>query len=248
MIEINRFIIKANNRAVTLLKVKEVNNKNDNSYKDLNITFPGRKKMYKPLGTTGRLQELIVNENEESYSNLIDSHISVHCNPGKESITISRKVLYENKLKDSYIQVTPGVKRDKLYIPLMYRICGNMDNSDYQYNYDKSDRIIELPISYNPYTDQLRFMLVVSERGRPFNQILDHPSLLYSATFSNFELTIIYSFFNKKSHKQSINYSFKTTRAQYEYLKGLENWEVYNFYTDCYMLYAEEYFRIYGDE
>jgi hypothetical protein len=240
-----KFSIKANGVDKLLFRIKEVNNRVNKEYKDLNITFPSSKRIYFPP-RSGDMKELIDNlSNYKYYIEYVESHISVHCNPGKETITIKRSIKLNDNESVSSCQVNPGVKRDNLFVPIIFRIVGDIDDPIFDLSNSSNDRIVYLPTEYNPKKDQLRFMLVASSSEKHFTPHIEHPSNTLFYQFKNFTITIIYSFFNHPSHKPSINIVPVTFPETYNHVRGKDWWEIYNLYTDINTIYIKEYYRKY---
>jgi hypothetical protein len=65
-------------------------------------------------------------------------------------------------------------------------------------------------------------------------------------SFENFTLTVIWSYLNKQSHPQAIDF-FLSTRDATGPIRGLQWFEIYNLYADLYMTHAEEYVKNYSD-
>jgi hypothetical protein len=238
-----KFTIKVKGQDKLLFRIREVNNSSNNEYKDLNITFPGRKKVYFPMETGNILKELINVTESNDYIEFVESHISVHCNPGKSTITIKRATKINKQETISTCQVNPGTKRDQLFVPIIFKIVGDIEESAFNIDDFIEDEIIKLPSEYYPKTDQLRFMLIVSSREVNFNYDFEHPSNIFTYQFNNFTLTIIYSFLNQPSHKQSINIVPYTTPEIFDIIRGLDWWEIYHLYTEINMMYANAYFE-----
>jgi hypothetical protein len=238
-----KFTIKVKGQDKLLLRIREVHNNSNKEYKDLNISFPGRKKIYFPLEKGNIIKELINVTDSNDYSEFVESHISVHCNPGKDTITIKRTTKINNQETISSCQVNPGTKRDQLFVPIIFKIVGEIEEPTFNINDSIDDEVIKLPSEYNPNTDQLRFMLVVSSHEVTFNYDHEHPSNIFKYQFNNFTLTIIYSYLNQPSHKQSINIVPFTTPENFDNIRGLDWWEIYNLYTEINMMYANAYFE-----
>jgi hypothetical protein len=237
-----KFTIKVNGQEKLLFRIKEVNNSRKNEYKDLNITFPGRKKVFSSFGTENILKDLINATESNEYADFDESHISVHCNPGKDTITIKRTTKFNEKNSISTCQVNPGTKRDQLFVPILFKIVGDID--DPFFNVDNStDNLVNFQSEYNPKTDQLRFMLIVSNQNIAFKHNIEHPSNILSYQLNNFTITIIYSYFNQPAHKHSINIVPFTTPETFNNIRGLDWWEIYNQYTEINMMYINAYFE-----
>lgn len=172
----------------------------------------------------------------------------MHYNPNsKDSITIKQTIKFNNGISPlCFYNITPGIKRNKLFIPILFKIVGKLYDKIFNLKKNNKDHIIFLPINYSPQKDQLIYMLVISNKNIYFNHDLEHPSNLYRYTFNNFELTIIYSYFNFPSTKQSISIFPYTKKEEYKNIRGYEWWEIYNLYTDLLSLYSKFYFKKYG--
>lgn len=237
-----RFFVCANGVDKEIFKVNEIHNAKDRSCYDLNLSFLGSTKSFTNENLNPSFLPLLDTENYDSYKDqLPESHISVHCNPGKESVTIKRTIAMQDGENKTFVQVTPGIKRDKAFVPIIFRFCGNMSNESL--NLKTYQNAMSLETSYNPSTDQLRYMLVLSDSNVEFPFDIEHPSNMKSCKFTNFNLTILYSYFNFPSQKQTINFTPYTKKENYNYTRGLEGWEVYNLYTYLYMQYADAYFE-----
>jgi hypothetical protein len=89
-------------------------------------------------------------------------------------------------------------------------------------------------------------MVVASRRGTSFPCDKEHPSNCLERNFAIFTITIIWSFFNRPSHPQAIDFFLKTKR-QTGPVRGFEWWEIYNLYTDLYGAHAEHYFQVHPE-
>lgn len=239
----NRFYISCDGIDKELFKIVETKNVNDKSFYDLNITFKGHKKTLLMENAADGLERLMDTTNYDDYVDMDkSSHISVHCNPGKETTTIKRTYQLLNGEQKTIVQVTPGVKRDKLFVPVVFRVCGDM--KDEAFNLKNQGNCVKLDVPYTTNNNQLRYMLVVSDKDILFHYDMEHPSNLQRYRFKNFNLTIIYSFIQVPSHKQAITFTLQTNKEEYENLRGIDWWEVYNTYTQFNSLYIDTYFSI----
>ncbi|WP_261302915.1 hypothetical protein [Paenibacillus andongensis] len=230
-----RFTIKTNGVLKTLFTVVELKSN------DLNIQFPGQKQVRIPKDT---FQELINTDASEMYLPYRGQHISIHNSPQSVNTnTIKRTIEFTETEKLPYYNITPGLKRDNLFVPVIFRVCGDFVDSSYNYIPKNKYHHIELPFEFNPLSDQLRFMLVVSGNEREFHFDDEHPSNVYSERFNNFYITIIYSIFNRPSKQHSINMYLTTKQEQVIPPRGFECWEIYNLYTEMNTYYINHYFN-----
>ena len=221
--------------------VREVANANDRTLHDLNIHFSGGARKY--YGNT--FADLLAPRKPDEFVPG-NTHISVHCNPlSSETHTIKRSTVHKNGDYRDKVHITTGLKRENLYAPVLFRICGDLRQDRFLLPQDHEDELIPLG-SYDPSKDQLRFMLVLSNAETHFRSNSEHPSNTVLIGFSDFTLTVIWSYFNLPSHSQSIDI-FWFSRRETGPLQGLEWYQIYNAYTDIYMAYANEYFAKYGD-
>ncbi len=84
-------------------------------------------------------------------------------------------------------------------------------------------------------------MIIISDKDIHFNYDNEYPSNMLEYTFNNFNLTIIFSYLNSPSLRQTVNMFFHTTKEDYDILRGYEWWEIYNLYTYINMSYSMEY-------
>lgn len=172
-------------------------------------------------------------------------HISVHTSSQSLEVNvIKRTQRFADRVKD-ICQVTTGIKRDNLFVPVLFRVCGDQSRARYALPSLCADNLVSLG-QYNPEDGQLRFMAVCSRRGTLFPKDEEHPSNLTHIEFSSFTLTVIWSYLNRPSHPQAIDFFIGTNRENGP-MRGLEWFEIYNLYTDLYMTHAQEYFRTFGD-
>jgi len=240
-VNMTRFYINCDGIDKELFKVVETKNVNDKTCYDLNISFKGLNKTLLLEATAKNFESLLDTTNYDDYKDTDkSSHISVHCNPGKETSTIKRTYQFTNGEKKTLVQVTPGIKRDKLFVPIVFRVCGDM--KDEVYRLKNQGHCVNLDVPYTTHNNQLRYMLVLSEKDIEFHYDMEHPSHLKRNNFRNFNLTIIYSFIQVPSPKQAINFNIQTKKEEYENLRGLDWWEVYNEYTLLNSIYNQTYF------
>ncbi len=230
-----RFVIEANGTPRTVFSVSE------QKRGDLNIHITSGGRAY-----TGQTLNDLVAVSDESVFEECEKHFSVHTSPKSLSVNvIKRTQAFLDRVEDS-CQVTTGIKQDNLFVPVLFRVSGDLSRARYSLPDPCPDTLVSLG-QYEPNRDQLRFMAVCSRRETSFPKDEEHPSNLLEVKFSNFTLTVIWSYLNKPSHPHAIDF-FLGTRAETGPIRGLHWFEIYNLYTDLYMKHAEEYFRVYGDE
>ena len=230
-----RFVIEVNESPRTVFRVSEQRSG------DLNFHITSGGRDYS--GNT--LNDLVAISDESEFENC-EKHISVHTSPKSLSVNvIKRTQVFVDRVEDS-CQVTTGIKQDNLFVPVLFRVCGDLSRERYALPEPCQDQLVSLG-RYDPSQGQLRFMAVCSRRGTLFPKDEEHPSNLLELQFSNFTLTVIWSYLNKPSHPHAIDF-FLGTKRESGPIKGLDWFEIYNLYTDLYMVHAEEYFRVYGDE
>jgi hypothetical protein len=230
-----RFVIEVNKTPRTVFRVSEQKSGDLN----LHITSGGRDY----AATT--LYDLIAVNDDSVFENC-DKHISIHTSPNSLSVNVVKRTQeFVDRVVD-ICQVTTGIKQDNLFVPVLFRVCGDLSRSRYTLDESCKDQLVTLG-QYDPRQGQLRFMAVCSRRGTSFPKDKEHPSNLLEFQFSNFTLTVLWSYFNKPSHAYAIDF-FLGTKKESGPIKGFDWFEIYNLYTDLYMVHAAEYFRIYGDE
>lgn len=209
--------------------------------KDLNIHIAGGGRTY----NADTLKELVTGTDEDNYIPA-DKYISVHNSPTSiENNMLKRTINYANGAQETSAQVTGAIKTDNLYTPALFRICGDLSRDRYLIPDPCDDEIISLG-AYTPEKGQLRFMAVVSDKDKPFTPDNEHPSNDIILDFSNFSVTIIWSYLNQASHPHAIDFFLSTTREGGP-IAGFDWWQIYNLYTDLYMASANEYFEVYGE-
>lgn len=154
---------------------------------------------------------------------------------------IKKTISYYTDKKDDSVYLTSAIKTNNLYAPILFCICGNQSRERYLIPEDCKDEIISIG-EYNPEKDQLRLMIVVSDKNKPFTPINEHPSNDICLEFENFSITVLWSYLNMPSHEHAINI-YSTTTKETGPAIGLDYWEIYNLYTDINMNYANVYFK-----
>lgn len=230
-----RFVIDVNGEPKTVFSVIETKSG------DLNIHITGGGKTYK----TESLGELVVPPDSSAFEPC-DMHVSVHLTPKHPEVNLIKWTQqFSNRVENVY-QPTKAIKRDNLFAPVLFRICGDLSAD----RYSVKDAPKELHISlgeYTPSKGQLRFMAICSRADNAFQKIDDHPSNLMQHVFTNFTLTLIWSYFNQPSHPQAIDFFLGARNNGVDPISGFDEAGIYNMYTSLYMTHADEYLRIYGE-
>ena len=237
-----RFVIEVEGKHRNLFSIREVPNSDDSSILDLNIHFSSGGRIY--FGET--FDELITPPDENLFT-LSDVHISVHCSLKSDAVNmIKRTVNLPDNNELSSVLITNGIKRDQLFVPIFFRVCGNPNSERFDLPENCEDELVELG-QFNPTRDQLRFMVVVAGKRKRFPFDVKHPSNNRQVSFSEFEVIVIWSYFNRPSYQHSINiFHFSTNETGP--VRGYEWQEVYDMYTNHYMAYAERYFATHEKE
>ena len=230
-----RFVIDVGNSPRTVFSVHETRGG------DLNIHITSGGRAYS-AATLGELVAVC----DDSKAEDCEKHISVHASKKSATVNVIKRTQTFPNRAESLCQVTTGIKQDDLFVPVLFRISGDLSRDRYQLPVRCVDRLESLG-AYEPSQGQLRFMVVCSRRGTSFPQDEEHPSNMKEVNFDNFTLTVLWSYLNRSSHPQAIDF-FLSTNKEAGPVRGLQWFEIYNVYTDLYMAHAQEYFRIYGDE
>ncbi|MFA0405213.1 hypothetical protein [Vibrio sp. 10N.222.52.C12] len=211
---------------------------NQNNF-DLNIHIASNGRIYR----SEDLRDLVSTRPEEEYV-AADKYISVHnSNKSSENNMIKRTTNYKDGTKETQAHITGAIKTSNTYGPALFRVCGDLSNERYTADIDEADSVLSLG-SYTPDNDQLRFMLVVSDKDKPFTPHDEHPSNNRTIQFENFSVTIIWSYLNSPSHPHAIDF-FLTTTVESGPSRGWEWSDIYNLYTELNMGIAKEYFEVY---
>jgi hypothetical protein len=230
-----RFVISVDGSPKTVFSVRETTSG------DLNIHTTSGGKSYS--GAT--LKELLILSDESLYEDCT-THISVHVSQRSDNTnTIKRTQSYQGR-SETRMQVTTGMKKDNLFIPVVFKIAGDLSRPRYSVPEDLDDELISLG-EYDPKLNQLRLMIVCSSDETQFPTIGDHPTNSISKSFSVFNLTLLWSYLNKPSHPQAVEF-FISTQQDTGPIGGFDNCGIYNLYTDLNMVHANQYFLVYGDE
>jgi hypothetical protein len=229
-----RFVINVGDTPRTVFSVYETRTGDLN----LHITSGGRVYSAPTLG------ELIAVCDESGFEEC-EKHISVHVSGRSPDVNVIKRTQNFPDREETLCQVTTGIKQDNLFVPVLFRICGDLSRERYQLPEDCPDTLESLGC-YDPREGQLRFMAVCSRRGTAFPKDEEHPSNLRHVDFRNFTLTVIWSYLNKPSHQQAIDF-FLSTKKETGVIRGFHWFEIYNLYTDLYMNHAQEYLRTCDD-
>lgn len=229
-----RFVIDVGGSPRTVFGVNETPSGDLN----IHITSGGRAYSAPTLG------ELVAVCDESKFEEC-DKHISVHGTRNNPEVNFIKRTQAFPDRADFLYHVTTGIKQDNLFVPVLFRVCGDLSRDRYQLPVRCADRLESLG-AYEPSQGQLRFMIVCSRSATSFPKDEEHPSNMTGISFKNFRLTVIWSFLNKLSHPQAIDF-FLSTKPETGPVRGLHWYEIYNLYADLYMTHAQEYFEIYGD-
>lgn len=195
-----RFIINVNETPRTVLGVSEQKSG------DLNIHITSGGRDY-----SGKTLNDLVAVSDESAFEGCEKHISVHTSSKSLSVNvIKRTQVFIDRVEDS-CQVTTGIKQDNLFVPVLFRVCGDLSRERYALPEPCNDELVSLG-QYNPSQGQLRFMAVCSRPGTSFPKDEEHPTNLLEFQFSNFTLTVVWSYLNKSSHPHAIDFFLGTKR------------------------------------
>ncbi len=229
-----RFVIDVKSSPRTVFAVYETKGGDLN----IHITSGGRDYSAPTIG------ELVAVCDESKFEDC-DKHISVHASRKSTTVNVIKRTQKFADRTEELRQFTTGIKQDNLFVPVLFRVCGDLSRDRYQVPAKCVDKLESLGV-YEPSQSQLRLMAVCSRRGSSFPKNEEHPSNIMEIIFNNFTLTVIWSYLNKPSHPQALDF-FLSTRDVTGPISGLQWFEIYNLYTDLYMTHAQEYFKIYGD-
>ena len=224
-----------------LFKIRESKNADNADFFDLNISFKGlNQSRISKSGET--LSDLFI---EGDYSKYIQthkgSHITVHCNPSHDTITIKRSLLdTSSQMLQSSVQVV-DIKTGHFFVPIIFRVCGSMSDACYNVKSCKNDEYVWFKVPVKTAKDQLRYMIAVSWGNNPLPVIDEHPSHVISTAYKNFTITVIYSFLNVRTEHQNLTFSLQTNPTAESTPRGLDFCGLYNFYTDINMAHAMPY-------
>lgn len=230
-----RFVIDVGGSLRTVFSVRETRNCDLN----IHITSGGRDYSAPTFG------ELVAVCDESKFEGC-EKHISVHASARSNAVNVIKRTQTFPDRKEDLCLYTTGIKQDNLFVPVLFRVCGDLSRDRFQLPAKCTDRLESLG-SYEPSQGQLRFMAVCSRHGTSFPKDEEHPSSMKEVSFENYTLTVIWSYLNKSSHPQAIDF-FLCTQPETGPIRGLQWSEIYNLYTDLYMRHAQEYFAMYGND
>ncbi|MCZ3380400.1 hypothetical protein [Rhizobium sp. AG207R] len=234
-----RFAVGANGQSKQLFSIRQVKNSGDKSVTDLNLHFRGGGRSR--FATT--FDELVKPADPSKYVSA-EQHLSIHANPGRDTNTITRRlVLEEGNAEAGKVLVTTGIKAG-LFVPILFKVCGDLSGDRHELP-KTTDKVLSFG-DFNPERDQLRFMVILSAGGNRFPTDEEHPTNSMSVSFQDYEVTVLWSYFNFAAPPHALNVApFSTEETGV--VPGYQWQEVYNLYTDLNMAYAEAYFRLMDD-
>lgn len=229
-----RFTVDINANPRTVLGIREL------SSGDLNIHITGGGKAY----SAPTIEDLIA-VNDETLFEECEKHISIHTSLRSQTDNVIKRTHeYPNRSinnKEIGYHFTTGIKQDNLFVPVLFRIAGDLSRDRYEIAGNSHDSLISLG-SYNPKAGQLRFMLVVSSPNTKFPQDIEHPTNLIDKRFSHFRVSVLWSYLNLPSHPHAIDFFLETSNTAGS-MRGFHWQEIYNLYTDLNMQHAAEYIK-----
>ncbi len=227
-----RFVINVENQPRTVFGIQETKNG------DLNIHTTRGGKRYSAPTMNG-----LVAVSDEALFEECNTHISVHTSSNSDEHTVVKRTYdYRKRLKENLdigYQFTTGLKKDNLFIPIIFRIAGDLSRERYKLPQGCKDILINLG-SYDPKSDQLRLMVLVSNPSTQFPQWNEHASNYLEYNFSNFRLTVLWSYLNLPSHPQAIDFFLETLQESGP-IKGFKWGDIYNLYNDLNINHANSY-------
>ena len=234
-----RYVINVHGIPRTVLSVLETKDGT------LNIHVPSGSKAY----SAPTLDEMIAVSDHTLFENCV-KHISIHPSHHHPSLTtIKRTVEYPDRLADNNEtghHYTTGIKQDDQFVPVLFRVCGDLSAPRYLTKVKAGDQVISLG-SYDPAQNQLRLMVVCSSSTKSFPQDPEQPRNQREDHFTNFTLTFLWSYLNQPSHPQAIDL-FLQTQSQETPMRGLIWQEIYNLYNDLNLHHALRYIQQLGVE
>jgi hypothetical protein len=230
-----RYVAKVEDTFRTVFAVAEQPNSFDLT---LYVTSGGREY------SASSLYDLVAVSDEALFQEC-EKHITVHCSPRSGDVNVIKRTVELPGEVRSTVQVTTGMKQDNRFVPVLFRVCGDLSRDRYRVPKGCADELAPLA-TLSPNTDQLRFMVVVSRPGTHFPQDIEHPTNMTLKGFENFNLTILWSFLNRPSHAHAIDF-FLQTEKETGPIRGFEWWEIYNLYTDLNMAHASQYFKAFPE-
>lgn len=230
-----RFTINVGDQQRSLFSIREVRNSENADKTDLNLHFRGG-------GRTrfrADFEELVLPADEDNYQPS-HQHFSIHADPGRDTNLIKRTLDLGGVNNDANSwHITSGIKSGR-FVPILFTICGNLLAERYDLP-DTEDEIVSLG-EFDPAKDQLRFMVIVSAADVDFPPHEEHPSNFKNVVFSDYRITLLWSYFNFPALEHSINIVPYTTKENGP-SPGREWQEIYDLYTDLYGVYSDAYFK-----
>ena len=234
-----RYVINVHGTTRTVFSVHEAKDGT------LLITVPSGSKAY----SAPTLDEIIAVSDQTLYENCA-KHISIHPSPDSQILTtIKRTIEYPDRPaenKETGHHYTTGIKQDDQFVPVLFRVCGDLSAPRYLTKIKAGEAIINLG-SYDPAEGQLRFMLICSRNTKSFLQDPEQPRNQREDKFSHFTLTLLWSYLGQPSHQQAIDL-FLQTPSQDTPMSGLVWQQIYNLYNDLDLNHALRYLHHLGVE
>lgn len=227
-----RYVIDYQGSIRTLFSVVETN---DGS---LNIHVPSKGMAY----SAPTLSELIAVSDQTLFENC-SKHISIHPSPDSSTLTtIKRTIEYRDRPQENTEtghHYSTGIKQDNQFIPVLFRVCGDLSLPRYLTTPSKADTIINLG-QYDPSKSQLKLMAVCSNKNRSFPKDPEQPRNFREDKFTHFTLTLLWSFLGQPSHPHAIDFFLQTLNKETP-MRGLVWQEIYNLYNDLDLKHALNY-------
>ena len=231
-----RFVINVDGGPRTVFSVVE------SKAGDLYIHITKGGKSYK----TESMDELVVIPEGVAFEPC-SMHVSIHPSAQSDETNTVKWTKTFSTREETVHQLTTGIKKDNLFVPALFRICGDLSAARYSVKTKPKETRVSLG-EYDPRKGQLRFMAICSRTDKTFQKIDDHPSNLMQYVFTNFTLTLIWSYLNLPSHPQAIDFFLGAKNEGASPIGGFDEAGIYNMYTSLYMTHADEYLRIYGED
>jgi len=229
-----RYVINVHGTPRTVLSVLETKDGT------LNIHVPSGSKVY----SAPTLDEMIAVSDHTLFENCA-KHISIHPSNDHGSLTtIKRTIEYSERPadnKETGHHYTSGIKQDDQFVPVLFRVCGDLSAPRYLTKIKAGDQVISLG-SYDPTQSQLRLMVVCSSSTKSFPQDPEQPRNQREDKFNHFTLALLWSYLGQPSHPQAIDL-FLQTKRQVTPMRGLIWQEIYNLYNDLDLNHALRYIQ-----
>jgi hypothetical protein len=197
------------NNKFKLFEIKEISNSDDKEFSDYILLMPRSK--------------YTILEDGKVMNNLKDYHITIHECPGKESVMIKSTQKDIEGKEISLVQVNPGIKRDHLFIPLLYSIIGD----DIVKKYTKSEIKDEVLVGkdYNYKIQQLHYFVALSENKEVQKFTCGTKSIV--VPLRKYNLHILYLYMNIIT-QWSVFRFYQTKSEEYNNLSGKTSDEIEN--------------------